>query len=84
MICFLGYSGETPVASSAVMRNNQNGSLEFIATLPEYRNRGIGAAVCRAAIEQLINDNVSIITLRARAMAISLYKSLGFKTYFLF
>jgi GNAT superfamily N-acetyltransferase len=84
MTCFLGYSGETPVATSSAMMHDGNGTLEFIATLPDYRKRGIGACVCRAAIEQLIGDSVSIITLRAREMGVSLYTSLGFKQYFLF
>lgn len=82
MVCFLGYSGEMPVATSATMNNNGSGTLEFIATLPDYRKKGIGAAVCRAAIEQLISDGVSIISLRARAMGVSLYKALGFKAYY--
>lgn len=84
MICFLGYSDETPVATSATMKHDGNGTLEFIATLPAFRKRGIGAAVCRAAIEQLIGDGVSVITLRAREMGVSLYKFLGFKEYFAF
>ncbi len=82
MVCFLGYSGEIPVATSATMNNNGSGTLEFIATLPDYRKKGIGTAVCRAAVDQLIKENASIITLRARAMGVSLYEALGFKAYY--
>ncbi len=82
MVCFLGYSGDLPVATSATMNNNGNGTLEFIATLPDYRKKGVGSAVCRAAIEQLIKDGVSIISLRAKAMGVSLYTALGFKAYY--
>ncbi|HWQ58146.1 MAG TPA: GNAT family N-acetyltransferase [Clostridia bacterium] len=82
MAAFLGFWGDVPAAASATMRRDGGGTLEFIATLPDYRKRGLGAAVCRAAIEQLIGEGVSIITLRAREMGVSLYTSLGFQAYF--
>jgi ribosomal protein S18 acetylase RimI-like enzyme len=64
------------------MSDNKIGRMEWISTLPEYRKKGIGAAVCCAGIEQLINDGACIITLTARAMGVSLYKSLGFEVYY--
>jgi len=82
MVCFLGYSGNTPVATSAAMNNDGNATLEFIATIPAYRKKGMGSAVCRAAINHLINDGASVISLRAREIGVSLYKSLGFRAYF--
>lgn len=82
MVCFLGFYGNVPAAASATMRRDGNGTLEFIATLPDYRKRGLGSAVCRATIEQLIGDGVSIITLRASKMGVPLYASLGFRAYF--
>lgn len=82
MVCFLGYCGEIPVATSATMNNDGNATLEFIATLPDYRKKGMGTMVCRAAIDYLINDGASVISLRAREIGVSLYKSLGFRVYF--
>ena len=82
MVCFLGYSGEIPVATSAAMNNNGSGTVEFVATLPDFRKKGSGTAVCCAAIEQLIGDGASIVSLRARAMGVSIYTALGFKAYF--
>jgi len=82
MTCFLGYRGEVPVSTSATINNNGSATLEFVATLPNYRKQGIAAAVCRAAIEQLIRENAYMITLRAREMGVSLYKKLGFKVYY--
>lgn len=82
MVCFLGYSGEIPVATSATMNNNGSSTVEFVATLPDFRKKGIGTAVCRAAIEQLIGDGASIVTLRARALGVSIYKGLGFKAFY--
>ena len=65
IVCFIGYSDKVPVATSATMNNNVNGTLKFIAKLPDYRKKGIGRAICRAAIEQLIEDGAHIISLRA-------------------
>ena len=82
MVFFLGYCGALPAAASATMNNAGNGTLEFIATLPDHRRQGLGTAVCRAAIRQLIDDGAYLISLRARPMGVSLYKRLGFKAYF--
>jgi len=85
MVCFLGYNDKTPVATSMTLMNGDRiGRLEWIATLPEYRQKGMAAAVCCAGIEQLISDGALIITLTAREMGVSLYESLGFQTYFQF
>jgi ribosomal protein S18 acetylase RimI-like enzyme len=82
MICFLGCIDQIPVATSAVMNHSGNGTLEFIATLPEYRKKGMGTLVCQAAINQLIDDGAFIISLRARSVGVSLYASLGFQVYY--
>ena len=85
IICFLGFCGKTPAATSmTLMTDNMSGKLEWIATLLEYRKKGMGTAVCCAGIEQLIKDRARIITLTAREMGISLYETLGFKIYFQF
>lgn len=82
LVCYLGYKEDSPVATAATINNNGSATLEFVATLPEYRKQGIAAAVCSAAIEQLIRERAYIITLRARKMGVSLYKALGFKVYY--
>ena len=64
------------------MNHNWNGTVEYIATLPDYRGNGIGTAVCRAAVRQLMGEGAFMISLRARPMGVSLYASLGFKAYF--
>ena len=80
IICFLGFCGETPAATSmTLMTDNMGGKLEWIATLPEYRKEGMSTAVCCAGIDQLIKDGAKIITLTAREMGVSLYEILGFK-----
>jgi GNAT superfamily N-acetyltransferase len=81
--CFLGYFNDKPVSTSMVFKtDNGIGRLDWISTLPDYRKKGIGTAVCLAGMEQLIKDDAFIITLCATQMGVSLYESLGFKIYF--
>jgi GNAT superfamily N-acetyltransferase len=81
--CFLGYVNNKSVSTSmTLMTDNGVGKIEWVSTLPDFRRKGIGKALCCAGIEQLLNDGVSIITLTAREMGVSLYKSLGFKVYY--
>ncbi len=82
MAFYLAYLEGTPVATSATIQNGKSGSVEFVSTLEEYRNRGIGTAISLAAINGLKNTGADIITLRACHDAINLYKKLGFHPYY--
>lgn len=82
MAFYLAFSEGKPVATSATIQNGSAGSVEFVSTLAEYRNKGIGTAISAAAIQGLQNTGVDIITLRACQGAINLYKRIGFKTYY--
>jgi len=81
IICFLGYDDE-PAAASAILNDNGNATLEFIATKPEHRRKGMGTAVCRAAIKQMLENGAKCISLRGTPEGMLLYKSLGFEKYF--
>lgn len=81
MVCYMGYDGNKPVTTLAAMNHEGNATLEFISTLPEHRKKGIATEICRAAIRQLANDGVYMISLRAFPMGVSLYESLGFRSY---
>ena len=82
IICFLGYSDGEPVAASALLNEKGNAMLEFIATKPEYRRKGFGTAVCKAAIEKMLDDGAHFISLRGTPEGLFLYESLGFIKYF--
>ena len=49
-----------------------------IATLPEYRNRGLATAIIEFAIDRLKTAGVEAIWCNARTSALGLYKKLGF------
>lgn len=82
LVCFLGYANEEPVATAATLQRKENGTLEFISTKPAYRRKGMGSAVCRAAIHHLVTEGANCISLRGTPEGTFLYESLGFIKYF--
>lgn len=82
LVFYLAYFEGKPVATSATIKSRNIGSIEFVSTLPEYRNRGIGTAVSVAAICGLRNEGVNLVTLRSCNEAINMYKKLGFQSYY--
>ena len=73
---------DNPVAISAILNNKGIASLEFVATLPEYRRRGFAKAASITAIKDAFANGAKIITLRAFFPASILYQSLGFQIYY--
>jgi predicted GNAT family acetyltransferase len=82
MPCYIGYYQGTPAAVSAILNNKSISSLEFVATLDDFRKKGMARALCQKAVDDAFANGSKIITTRAFADAKNLYKSLGFKIYF--
>jgi ribosomal protein S18 acetylase RimI-like enzyme len=68
-------------ASACMTVRGATATLECVATLPEYRRRGLGAAVTSRALERLKELGVDTVTLRAEPDGVNLYKKLGFIEY---
>ncbi|WP_040950506.1 GNAT family N-acetyltransferase [Gorillibacterium massiliense] len=81
MPCYIGYYEGIPAAGAASMTNGYAASLEFVATLPGYRRKGLARAVCAAAIDEAFEKGAEIMTLRAEGDAKKLYTALGFRIY---
>lgn len=79
--CYIGFYDEKPVATAAIMNDNGIASLEFVATLNDFRKKGLGGAVCRAAVDDAFKYGAKIITLRGFPLGQPVYKSMGFKRY---
>jgi len=59
----------------------RGGVIEWVATLPEYRGKGLGRALMHAALNHFYQndiDPVTLITQMCRTAAVGLYESLGF------
>ncbi|HWT74998.1 MAG TPA: GNAT family N-acetyltransferase [Mobilitalea sp.] len=82
MPCYIGYYQGKPTAVSAILNNNGISSLEFVATLDEFRGKGLARALCQKAVDDAFVNGSKIITTRAFAGAKNLYKSMGFKIYY--
>ena len=80
--CYLAFLDGKPIATAATIQDGAQASLEFVSTLEAYRHRGAASAVCIAALRELQQGDVHIVTLRASHEAIPLYTRLGFKPYF--
>lgn len=82
MKCYIAYNGDKPVAVSSILDNNGIASLEFVATIPEFRRNGYAKAVCEKAIDDAFADGAMIVTARAiNFVASRLYDSIGFRAY---
>lgn len=71
-----------PVATAATVRDGDQATLEFVSTLEAYRKLGAATAVCTYALQELRNQRVRVVTLRAEDGAVPLYTKLGFVPYF--
>jgi ribosomal protein S18 acetylase RimI-like enzyme len=82
MDCYLSFIDNNPVSSATIMNNSGIASLEFIATNPDYRQKGFAKEICSHAICEEILKGTKIITVRAiNIKAKELYKKLGFRIY---
>lgn len=82
MPCYIRYYQGKPAAVSAILNNNGVSSLEFVATLDDFRKKGLARALCQKAVDDAFENGARMITTRAFADAKDLYKSLGFIIYF--
>jgi GNAT superfamily N-acetyltransferase len=69
-----------PVGSCLTFKSAEIATLYFIATLPEYRNRGIAQALTTYAMHRARNGGYLLAGLQATSMGIMLYEKLGFNT----
>ena len=79
---YLAHWGSLPVATAATIHNGKTASLEFVATKPEFRKRGMATAACVTALRELQASGVKLVSLRAYHDGTHLYESLGFQTYY--
>jgi ribosomal protein S18 acetylase RimI-like enzyme len=82
MDCYLCFENDILVSTATTMNNCGIASLEFVATKPEYRQKGFAQHICIHAIYESFKKEIKIITLRVvNYEAKELYKKLGFKIY---
>ncbi len=76
---YLAYHQGKPVSTCMVIKhNNTIATLHWIATLPEFRNKGFGLAITHQVILATHAQGIQQLTLLSSAMGKSVYEKLGF------
>lgn len=76
---FVGWLNGDPVATTTMCIGPEIAGVYHVVTLPHARNRGIGAAVTLAGLEEARNAGCRVAGLQSAEMAYGVYRSLGFR-----
>jgi N-acetylglutamate synthase len=76
---YLGYVGKTPVATSMGLSFHGVGGIFFVATLPEFRGKGYGAALTWQAAVDARRDGCRVSYLQSSEMGYPVYARMGYR-----
>jgi ribosomal protein S18 acetylase RimI-like enzyme len=81
---YVGFFDGKPVGTTLLVETQGLAGIYAVATLPDYRKRGVGSSLMAQAIAEATQRGTQTITLQVveGSYAESLYKKLGFKTDF--
>lgn len=79
---FTGYLDGEPVAVSSLVMTRGLAGVYAVATLPNARKRGIGAAMTLHAMAEGLRRGAKLATLQASSMGRPVYEKIGFRTVF--
>ena len=77
----LATEGGRPIGTARLLIDGEKAKIGRVAVLAESRGTGAGAALMRAAMDQLRARGVRRVSLGAQAYAIPFYEKLGFAAY---
>lgn len=79
---YLGLFNDIPASACMTITEGDTSVLEMVATLSQYRHKGLATAIINKALGDLNKQGIKTISLRAEADGVNLYKHLGFKECF--
>jgi len=81
MRAFLGMLDGTPVSSSMLFLDSGIAGIYCVATKPEARGKGFGAAITTLPLLEARKAGYKVGVLQSSAMGESIYKKIGFQTF---
>jgi ribosomal protein S18 acetylase RimI-like enzyme len=78
----VGRVGGEPVATASLLLTDATAGVYFVCTRPEFRRRGIGAAITSAAMADAARSGATHAVLGSSPMGHGIYERLGFRTIF--
>jgi GNAT superfamily N-acetyltransferase len=78
---FLAYVDGEPMGITALLLRGTLAGIYHVVTLPAARNRGVGKAVMRAALEDARISGATAAALQSSELGLPLYRSLGFREH---
>lgn len=79
--CYIGYYQGIPAAASMIIDHTDSVGLHWVATIPEYRSKGLGHAVSHKPLLDAQQRGFKQAILLASEMGKPRYVKLGFKEY---
>jgi GNAT superfamily N-acetyltransferase len=77
---YLGTVGGEPACTSALVTTESVAGIYWVATLPDFRGKGLGEAVTWEAVKEGIDVGCDVASLQASAMGRPVYQRMGFET----
>jgi ribosomal protein S18 acetylase RimI-like enzyme len=77
----IAFDGNEPVSVACGFRTAETGGIYYVATPPEFRGRGYGAAVTTEATNHLFDQGVQQVVLQSSPVGFGVYERLGFTVY---